>query len=453
MIQGAIFPELVTGRRDGFVARAWDVVEGSTRRGEASCDLTDRVLEVPLGTGEVDRVVRAHELMHSRVSPHVPLSRALMVDMTARSLACAEELRVNTLIDRLGFDVSLLRDGSEKIGGRRLAEHGDWGEAICFLMAVVGTGAEKEFLSGIRQGDPTWLGGLRAVRKRAVTLVASFGVDDLGATEFNSERIPRGYADVTMVLARVLTQSMQSRPPTDAESLRRFRRSLEPGGRRAPSGRFAALNFGDAGEMTHQARRGDVRRSRASVTGTTLRYPSRLLTDDARRGFASRARVRGGIIIIDQSGSMDLDAAALNAMLRRAPNALIIGYSHRPGDLGTTANVWIIAERGAIVEHCPVGNVGNGVDGPVLEWAIAHRNGSEPVVWVTDGQVTDSHDHPDDHLSQQCADMVRRHSIRLARDLDQGLRQLGAGAVSGTSAWSQFGRVGRKLMDSKGFSI
>ena len=150
---------------------------------------------------------------------------------------------------------------------------------------------------------------------------------------------------------------------------------------------------------------------------------------------------------------MDLDAAALNAMLRRAPNALIIGYSHRPGDLGTTANVWIIAERGAIVEHCPVGNVGNGVDGPVLEWAIAHRNGSEPVVWVTDGQVTDSHDHPDDHLSQQCADMVRRHSIRLARDLDQGLRQLGAGAVSGTSAWSQFGRVGRKLMDSKGFSI
>ncbi len=65
-----IYPELVAGRDDDEW-RAWTILEGSTSRGEASCNLHDRVLEVPLGGGEQARVVRAHELMHARVSPRV----------------------------------------------------------------------------------------------------------------------------------------------------------------------------------------------------------------------------------------------------------------------------------------------------------------------------------------------------------------------------------------------
>ncbi len=75
--------------------------------------------------------------------------------MAPRALECAEELRVNTLIGRLHFDLALLRDGSEKVVGAD-AEGGDWAEAICFLMAVIGTGAEKEFLAGVRQIEPSW---------------------------------------------------------------------------------------------------------------------------------------------------------------------------------------------------------------------------------------------------------------------------------------------------------
>jgi len=185
------------------------------------------------------------------------------------------------------------------------------------------------------------------------------------------------------------------------------------------------------------------------VSGTTLRYPSRLLTDDQRRGFARRNSVHGGVVVIDQSGSMDLEVAMLQTMLRRAPNALLVGYSHRPGDQGLTANAWIIAHRGAVIQSCPVGNVGNGVDGPVLEWAIRRRVGREPLIWVTDGQVTDSHDHPDEQLSQYCAKLVRQHSIRLARDLDEAVRHLGAGVHTSRSSWANFGRVGRKLLESQ----
>ena len=66
----AVFPELVTGREDGFASRPWTVKAGSTQRGEASCNLTERILEVPLGRDATSRVIRAHELMHARVSPH-----------------------------------------------------------------------------------------------------------------------------------------------------------------------------------------------------------------------------------------------------------------------------------------------------------------------------------------------------------------------------------------------
>ena len=60
-----VYPELLSGRDDEETLRPWTVHEGSTVRGAASCNLTDRILEVPLGAGDQARVVRAHELMHA----------------------------------------------------------------------------------------------------------------------------------------------------------------------------------------------------------------------------------------------------------------------------------------------------------------------------------------------------------------------------------------------------
>ena len=444
-----VHPELVTGREDGFVNAAWTVKPGSTRRGEASCNLTERILEVPLGSDATSRVVRAHELMHARVSPHRIEHYGVLEEMSPRALECAEELRINTLIARLDFDVVLLRDGSEKNGARRIAESDDWSEAICFLMAVLGTGGEKEYLAGIRRIEPTWMPGLRAVRKRALGFMDSFASGALGATRLNEEQLPSGYANATVVLARVLTQSMVARPPTTPEELRAFRRSLEPGGRRPSTGRFAPLTFDESVVMSPRPRGAGVRRARTSTSGPTMRYPSRLLTDDRKRAFARRTTLHGGIVIIDQSGSMDIDDTSLAALLRRAPDAFVIGYSHRPGDNGSTPNVWILADRGSVATNIPSGNIGNGVDGAVLAWALRRRRGTEPIVWVTDGQVTDSHDHPDDRLTIQCAELVRRHRMRLVRELGDAGRALSGGRTVGRADWPRFGRLGRKLLEMK----
>jgi len=445
-----VYPELVTGREDGFESGPWTIRRGSTARGEASCNLSDRILQVPMGGDETSRVVRAHELTHIRVSPYARGQSLGHVHVQPRAIECAEELRVNTLLARMGFATALLRDGSEKSGGRRIAEAGDWSEAICFLMAVVGTGAEKDFLSGIRMGCPAWLPGLRALRKRAIQMLNVLDTPRLGSTLCNAEGLPSGFADFTVVLATLLTQCMEARPPTTPEELLRFRRSLEPGGRRPATGRFADLRFDQTLTMTERPRGSGVRKSNATVCGTVMRYPGRLLTDDQRRAFAGRRSVHGGVIIIDQSGSMDIDVEEMTALLRQAPDALVVGYSHRPGGGCDTANAWVLANRGTVAATCPTGNVGNGVDGPVLKWAVSQRRGREPLVWVTDGQVTDSHDHPCEELTEFCAILVRRHRIRMVKDLADSGKSLRQPRLGERTDWAVFGRVGRRVLELGG---
>lgn len=449
-MRDCVFPELVTGREDGYTNGPWTLDVGTTARGDASCNLSERILRVPLGVDETSRVVRAHELTHIRVSPHACDRDVWLGAVEPRAIECAEELRVNSLLSRLGFDTSLLRDGSEKSGARRIAEADDWSEAVCFLMAVVGTGAEKDFLSGIRSRRPTWLPGLRALRKRAQQLLEEFDIARLGSTRLNMEGLACGFAEFTVVLATVLTQSMVSRPPQTPEEIRRFRGSLVPGGRRAPTGRFAPLRIDGELSMVQRARSSGLRSSRAAVSGTVMRYPGRLLSDDLQRAFTHTRSVHGGVIVIDQSGSMDIDEIEMAALLRQAPDSLVIGYSHRPGAGEAVANAWILARRGVVAKVCPRGNVGNGVDGPVLEWAITNRRQREPLIWVSDGQVTDSHDHPDEGLTTVCAQLVLRHRILMAANLGEASRTLRVGRPSSSSTWSTFGRVGRRVLELQG---
>jgi hypothetical protein len=440
-VRPSVYPELVHGRRDGYEQGPWAIELGTVNRGGASCNLTDRLLRVPVGHDEVSRVVRAHELMHIRVSPyrgeHTPSDSAV----SDRALECAEEYRVNRLVATLGFDIDLLRDGTERLGGRRLAEAGQWGEVVCFLLAVLGTGGEDEYLRGIRAVQPSWVTALRALKKRVLALVDALATSDVGDTDLSDDGVPRGYEQFTLPIARLVSRAMGSAAPQGPDDLREFRRSLEPGARRAPSGCFAPLVFDDSMTYVQRPRRKVHRRARASSSGTVMRYPNRLLTDPLQRAFASRSPSAGGVIVIDQSGSMDVTVEELDRLLASAPDALIIGYSHRPGDAGRTPNVWILARAGSVAAQARSGNIGNGVDGPVLRWALRNVSSRDPVVWVTDGQVTDSHDHPCHSLSVECAQLVRRHRIRLVR----GLGDVESALRGRRSSGGSFGRVGREL--------
>ena len=64
----------------------------------------------------------------------------------------------------------------EKAGGRRIAEAADWPEAVRFVLAVLGTGAERDYFAGIRMAQPTSLLGLarwRNTLENSLTLCTS----------------------------------------------------------------------------------------------------------------------------------------------------------------------------------------------------------------------------------------------------------------------------------------
>ncbi len=440
-----VYPEVAVASRSELPLRRWRVDVGGARRGEASCDLGRAVIEVPLGAGEAERVVRAHELMHARVSPARPV---VVEAVSTRALECAEEYRVNLLLARQGFPVGALCDGSERAGGRQLGEHGAFADALFFALAVAGTGAERPFLAGLRAAKVPWVGAVKALVVRAAEMAKEWSTELLADTA-EVPGGPRGYLATTIPLARLVSLAAGARPPRDAAETRRFRAALRPGGRRPPSGRFAEVVVG-SWDLDVAPVRPVSRRRRPAATGTVMSRPGRLLTDPQRRAFTRAGRGPGGIVVVDLSGSMDPDPEALTAMVHSAPGCLVVAYSHRPGDLGGAPNLWVVADRGRVATGWPSGQVGNGVDGPALEWALARRRAGEPVLWVTDGQVTDSNDHPDPDLTDRCAQLVLKHRITLIRTVEEVPRALRRSPGVGESRTWTFGRVGRRLAAIQG---
>lgn len=442
-----VFPNLVVGRSDLAEVEPWSVVPGTSQRGAASCDFSTRRLTLPLGSTPADRVVRAHELVHLRLSPaHLTLDGALS-DISERALTCAEELRVNTVLTRLGFATEELRDGSERLSGERLGELNQWAEAVFFYVALHGTGSAKEYLGGVRKVRPEWAKALRTLGSTLSATLREVSTATMTSTQLRGgAAVPDGYLDVTARLARIADRVAGAQAPTSAAELQQFRRSLQPGGRRPASGRFAPLVLDAALEYEAIQPRMGGRRTSAEVSGTGRPHLERLLTDPQQRIFSRRRAGPGAVVVVDQSGSMDIPEAELEALLDAVPGVTVIGYSHRPGDAVGRPNAWLLANRGCRARSWPTGNVGNGVDGPVLRYAVALRRDRDRIVWVTDGQVTDSNDHPNDRLSEECAQFVRQHQIALVRALSEVSSVLRSSAVQMVHL-KDFGRIGRKLRD------
>lgn len=430
-----IFPELL-GPRCDLPAGPWQVRRGSAIRGGASCNLHDRILTVPDGDDEISRLVRAHELMHARVSPlHVAGAPEMLPG--ERYLEVAEELRVNCLLQRTGFDVTMLCDGSELSAARSLGLNEAWADACAGLAAVMLTKGETLYLRGLRQTQPSWLPALRTLRKALRDELDRHGSDQLSSTDQTGAY---GYR-VTITLASILERAGGQEVPT-SDQLSSFRRSLRPGARRGPSNRFAPLVWLETDDEPGTSIVAERIKRRYEVTGSVVVNPERLLTDPHQRLFRGRPARWHGVILIDQSGSMAIEEQMLEDLLRKRPVANVIGYSHRPGDQGSTANIWWLARQGRRTAELREGNVGNGVDGPALRSALAVAGPRGRVIWVTDGQVTDSNDHPAAHLARECAELVRRHRIELVRSPQQ---LLGPPKRQNRGNLEDFGRVGRIL--------
>lgn len=408
-------PELLSSRADRPGGSRWRVEPGPLRRGEAWTDLTTSCMRVPFGGGEHGRLVRAHELMHARVSPLSPSPFTAFAGIHPRAVECAEEFRVNELLRRCGFDLRELRDGSERLTGRRLAELGDLEELALFAAAIAGTGALGDLCAGARRVAPPMAAmarGLARELREAVRRVASSG---LASTEPTTEGLPLGFLVHTRRLASIIERALATPVGSPSHGARRPRP--------APTGRFAELRLDDTVALDRRLPGASIPRRVPAAQGRRAVRPARLVTDPARRCFERRAARAGGVVVVDQSGSMALDEGDLERLVALAPGAFVLGYSHAPGSVGVP-NAWVLADRGRVATRVRPGNVGNGVDGPALRHALARRRAGEPVVWVCDGQVTDSGDHADPDLAAECAQLVLRHGVAMVPTVAGALETL-----------------------------
>lgn len=445
MSRHGAYPEWLT--RDGDHL-PWSVESGLPERGQAFTDLDRRRMQVPLFDDEVSRCIRAHELMHARVSPtcrYIPDDKSFL---PPEILEHAEEFRVNQLVRAAGFPVEkFLYDGSEHVSGRRFALTDNWGGLVRAAAGMSGTRSFRLLVKGVAEVSVEMSRDIRLVDRALQNIWRSWvqpaptddalydsrlpvdtkrvadsspmkGVEVPGATEGW-----RFTLEVAEFLFMVATLGEIARPYL--RNMVRNRRSD------IADSLFSIGVFADLVEKPlSRSRRIDGaigRRRRPATTGRNPRHMARLLTDPQRRVFDQRRPALGGVILIDQSGSMNLPQEDILRILRAAPGCTIIGYSHAPRTVDIP-NVWIIAKDGHVADRIPAGNGGNGVDGPALRFAARHRRPGEPFIWVCDGGVTDRNDEVHRNLEVECARLVSELDVHQVASIDEARMAVEAAA-------------------------
>ena len=124
-----------------------------------------------------------------------------------------------------------------------------------------------------------------------------------------------------------------------------------------------------------------------SDSGRTLKYPSRALTDPARRVFQKKQRAKSAVVVLDMSGSMDYTTEELDEMIEACRGAVVVGYS---ADDDETPNTFLLAKDGHRVSELPKVCGNNGNDKTALVYAINkyRKSSTTPVLWVSDGGIS-----------------------------------------------------------------
>lgn len=474
-------PELLS-RKDTKNGR-WSVDECRPVRGEPSTNIVGREMSVPTHKDELSRCIRAHELMHAKVSPAGDWEAWVNRKIASHdSLIVVEELRVNFLCQQVGFDMKKhLADGGETADGERLTALKDWGGCVRMSIATAGTASNKAFLTGVRRHNREWGVILLDISKRAVKEMqkAYKKHGNLGSTDVdtNSGLSPMGFAH-TERIATWVDRLADKSPEQIAEEKEAERRKREA--ERAKKAKGNADEESADGEEGPTTPNGEGRHSSKGIVGTSEegkmdgnpysgitpssathgvvphwgelkiekmpmpvmskgslgkrkiasnvglrpRRMHRLVTDPQMRIFDKTIKGTGGVVIIDGSGSMSFSKEQLKQIVENAPGATVAVYSDR--NRGTEVpNMWIVAEKGKMVAELPAVGWGNGVDFPAIEWGQRQRkNARTPMVWVTDGGVCGPRQNYFDQLAMQCIDFVRKNNIVVVPHVDEAIAQL-----------------------------
>lgn len=456
-------PEMI-GRKDHAHGR-WTVGDSPAARGIPHTDLHNRKMVAPHGADELDRAIRGHEMMHAKVSP-TPGEMMAWIGRevaTQGSLIAVEEARVNALCTQVGIPVDkYLADGTEKAGGKKLAEVGELTGLVHGAVACAGTIGGKEFIKGVRLVDKGMAKVLASIQKEVMKNLNAVHRGAL-AQVADGEELSKGFTHVERIAEWVdrLIDDMEDEAKRRREEEDRRKdesrkdesdgddedgdddtEGKKPEGkkpapktepsdptkkRRAPS-RTTIPSWGKLRIKKlpmPDATQGNLGRKRvASDTGKNPRRMHRYLTD--RKVFDRTSKGMGGVVLIDASGSMSFGHKDIREIVEAAPGCTVAMYTElcRGSEY---PNLWVLAERGRICKESemPRERAGNVVDLPALKWAVSKRQrSSAPVIWVSDGGVTGEGDNGHDALNRQVLRFVTHQRVICAPNVTKAKEML-----------------------------
>ncbi len=427
------YPELVEPERRTTPYRIEDSRGNPLLPAPGMVDLTQRILWAPLDAWS--RAVMRHEMAHVRWSR--PLGEPLPFDV--RIFMSVEDARINLGLEWLRIPVVLDAESHAHVAmlAARDAKDGDAFPLFVRGIASVGTSVARELRQRLRD-DPgpfaaraaAWMDRVESEFERA--RAAQGGpVAPLEVAHALAQRLARELRALGLLDAQLQARSKlrtaccvveaASGMPAKAGDARGGRRPSEEEGGKIEPGRLVI----EAAPLSVPLRaRGGMRAWRASPEGCSVRYVHRWMADGAI--FRRRARRRGGTILVDVSGSMSLDAEALDRLLLATPPGTRVAVYSGSEDRGTLR---IVAEgsRRAAAEHLKTPGRGNIVDLPALEWLARQP---QPRVWVSDGGVTGIGDQPSKRLGERCRRLRERAKIQRVAKLAEATALLGASATA-----------------------
>lgn len=388
-------PEMLT-------ADAWQVHEGMP-----SVNLPDRHMYVPLDDTPEAAYMRAHEMVHVKITPPMAVDEmARHYGVTPLALQCVEDMRVHDFMRQRKLDRPAVTSRKETDKNlERIAEQTRLISSL--LISVKHCDAQREILSDAisdsERIDAETVWGVTLLveecykQKRAQLREA--GLDAVAS--------PDGFEKLTVPVAKLFDALFSGKADDEvslAEYVRHCHRHTSTWGDLEPPFRASMT-------LSRKSKRGADRTWREEGTVPSAMY--RLTLDN--RVFARKRKDKGGTVLIDASGSMDFTTENLAAVIAAAPGAVIAAYAgqYDAGRLVIVAANGKMATPEAIqacltLPGCDHPMYGNVVDGPALRW-LAKQAG--PRVWVSDGIVTGRSDAAGVNLIQEVNTICRQADI------------------------------------------
>lgn len=396
------------------VGTRFRVADSARSGGPPRTSVMTKEFFAPLDDGAVARGLRLHELSHLRYSPADGPACALRAGFPNEHLeivAAVEDARVNLLVQQNGqYDV--LRAGYWSVPATKLVTSPTQRPERRLLLAAIAH-ATGERLNGAIDGPTLSLVQqcLQPVFDRPGTFDSTLASARRFARFFQAQHDAQRYRDSQVAehgeqAAQASADAIDGAVDFDRSV---FDDAWAPMTITYPPRPHAVTPKGRAA-LTH----------RASDSGTLYRYPHRYLLD--QRVFASQRRAPGGTLVIDHSGSMEIDSEQLLALLDCAPQTTVADYGGRGHPAHGTLRV-LIKDRRAADPDLIGSNKGIGghncIDGPVADWLAQQP---KPRVWVTDGKWTGARKQPvTDELKSAVLTVCARAGILILPTLGAAL--------------------------------